>query len=231
MCGKGQKMEGKLVVISGFSGAGKGTVIGRLMEKNEGYALSVSMTTRKPRNGEKDGVQYHFVDNELFEELIRKDGFLEHAGFVDNYYGTPRAFVEENRSAGRDVLLEIEVQGAMQIREKFPDAVLIFVTPPTAEELKKRLFGRNTESTEKAMKRLRRAAEEVHSIPQYPYLIINADVDACAQSLQSVISGAWTPGKPDGPHIGGEIITDEAEKKAFAVEFAAQLDVILSALD
>ena len=145
MRGKGQKMEGKLVVISGFSGAGKGTVIGRLMEKNEGYALSVSMTTRKPRDGETDGVQYHFVENELFEELIRKDGLLEHAGFVDNYYGTPRAFVEENRAAGRDVLLEIEVQGAMQIREKFPDAVLIFVTPPTAEELKNRLFGRKTE--------------------------------------------------------------------------------------
>ena len=231
MRGKGQKMEGKLVVISGFSGAGKGTVIGRLMEQNQGYALSVSMTTRKPRDGETDGVQYHFVENEVFEELIRKNGFLEHAGFVDNYYGTPRAFVEENRAAGIDVLLEIEVQGAMQIRDKFPDAVLIFVTPPTAEELKNRRFGRKTEPMEKAMKRLRRAAEEVHSIPEYPYLIINTDVDACAQSLQSVISGSWTPERPDGPHVGGEIITGGTEKKDFAETFAAQLKEILSSLD
>lgn len=221
-------MGGKLVVISGFSGAGKGTVISRLREKNEGYALSVSMTTRQPRNGETDGVEYHFVKNEVFEDLIRKNGFLEHAGYVDHYYGTPRAFVEENMAAGRDVLLEIEVQGAMQIREKYPEAVLTFVTPPTAEELKNRLFGRKTESVEKAMGRLRRAAEEVVSIPEYPYLIINTDVDACAQSLQSVISGAWTPEAPDGPHIGGEIITDPAEKEAFARSFRAQLEKILS---
>lgn len=228
MRGKGQNMEGKLVVISGFSGAGKGTVIKQLMEQNEGYALSVSMTTRRPREGESNGVQYHFVENEVFEDLIAKDGFMEHAGYVDNYYGTPRAFVEENRSAGRDVLLEIEVQGAMQIRDKFPEAVLIFVTPPTAEELKNRLLGRRTESEEKAMKRLRRAAEEVHSIPAYPYLVINADVDACARSLQSVISGAWTPGSPDGPHTGGEIITDPAEKEAFAKTFSTQLQEILA---
>lgn len=229
MRGKGQKMEGKLVVISGFSGAGKGTVIGRMMKEHEGYALSVSMTTRKPRDGETDGVQYHFVENEVFEDLIRKNGFLEHAGFVDNYYGTPRAFVEENRSAGRDVLLEIEVQGAMQIRDQFPEAVLIFVTPPTAEELKNRLFGRKTESEEKAMKRLGRAAEEVHSIPQYPYLLINEDVDACAQSLHSIISGVWTPGSPDDAHAGGGmIITDPAEKEAFAKTFSTQLQEILA---
>ena len=221
-------MEGKLVVISGFSGAGKGTVIRRLMEQNKGYALSVSMTTRQPRKGETDGVEYHFVKNEVFEELIRQDGFLEHAGYVDHYYGTPRAFVEENMAAGRNVLLEIEVQGAMQIREKYPDAILAFVTPPTAQELKNRLFGRKTESEEKAMGRLRRAAEEAFSIPEYPYLIINEDVDACAQSLQSVISGAWTPQEPDGPHIGGEIITDPAEKEAFARTFSAQLKEIIT---
>jgi guanylate kinase len=220
-------MAGKIVVISGFSGAGKGTVIRRLMQENEGYALSVSMTTRQPRKGETDGVQYHFVTNEAFEDLIGKDGFLEHAGYVDNYYGTPRAFVEENLAAGRDVLLEIEVQGAMQIREKFPDAIMVFVAPPSAEELKKRLFGRDTESAEKAMKRLRRAAVEVESIPEYPYLVMNTDVDACAQSLQSVISGAWTPGAPDGDHTGGEIITDQAEKEAFAASFSSELEKIL----
>ena len=119
----GRCMEGKLIVISGFSGAGKGTVIRRMMQEHEGYALSVSMTTRKPREGETDGVEYHFVTNEVFEDLVRRDGLLEHAGFVDNYYGTPSAFVEENRRAGRDVLLEIEVQGAMQIREKFPETL------------------------------------------------------------------------------------------------------------
>ena len=220
-------MAGKIVVISGFSGAGKGTVIRRLMQENEGYALSVSMTTRQPRKGETDGVQYHFVTNEAFEDLIGKDGFLEHAGYVDNYYGTPRAFVEENLAAGRDVLLEIEVQGAMQIREKFPDAIMVFVAPPSAEELKKRLFGRDTESAEKAMKRLRRAAVEVESIPEYPYLVMNTDVDACAQSLHSIIIGAWTPRNPDSAHVGGEIITEASEKEAFAADFAAQLKDLL----
>lgn len=220
-------MAGKIVVISGFSGAGKGTVIRRLMQENDGYALSVSMTTRQPRKGETDGVQYHFVTNEAFENLIGKDGFLEHAGYVDNYYGTPRAFVEENLAAGRDVLLEIEVQGAMQIREKFPDAIMVFVAPPSAEELKKRLFGRDTESAEKAMKRLRRAAVEVESIPEYPYLVMNTDVDACAQSLHSIISGAWTPRNPDSAHVGGEIITEASEKEAFAADFAAQLKDLL----
>lgn len=220
-------MAGKIVVISGFSGAGKGTVIRRLMQENDGYALSVSMTTRQPRKGETDGVQYHFVTNEAFEDLIGKDGFLEHAGYVDNYYGTPRVFVEENLAAGRDVLLEIEVQGAMQIREKFPDAIMVFVAPPSAEELKKRLFGRDTESAEKAMKRLRRAAVEVESIPEYPYLVMNTDVDACAQSLHSIISGAWTPRNPDSAHVGGEIITEASEKEAFAADFAAQLKDLL----
>lgn len=220
-------MAGKIVVISGFSGAGKGTVIRRLMQENDGYALSVSMTTRQPRKGETDGVQYHFVTNEAFEDLIGKDGFLEHAGYVDNYYGTPRAFVEENLAAGRDVLLEIEVQGAMQIREKFPDAIMVFVAPRSAEELKKRLFGRDTESAEKAMKRLRRAAVEVESIPEYPYLVMNTDVDACAQSLHSIISGAWTPRNPDSAHVGGEIITEASEKEAFAADFAAQLKDLL----
>ena len=216
-------MTGKLVVISGFSGAGKGTVIRKLMQENDGYVLSVSMTTRQPREGETDGVEYHFVTNEVFEDLVKRDGLLEHAGFVDNYYGTPRAFVEENMRAGRVVLLEIEVQGAMQIRERFPEAVLIFVTPPSAAELKNRLTGRKTETMEKAMKRLRRAVEEVGFIPEYPYLIMNTDVDACAESLHAVISGTWTPQNPDGAHPGGEIITDAAEKETFARVFGAQL--------
>ena len=187
-------MQGKLVVISGFSGAGKGTVIGRLMEKNEGYALSVSMTTRKPRDGETDGVQYHFVENELFEELIRKDGLLEHAGFVDNYYGTPRAFVEENRAAGRDVLLEIEVQGAMQIREKIPEAILIFVSTPTAAELENRLVSRGTETPARVSKRLKRAVEESTEIWRYDHFVINDTVEEAADMINGIIrEGAAAP--------------------------------------
>ena len=132
-------MEGKLVVISGFSGAGKGTVVRRLMEEYGDYVLSISMTTRQPRSGERNGVEYHFVTNEEFEDLVRQEGFLEHAGYVNHYYGTPRAFAEQNMNAGRDVLLEIEVQGAMQIRKRFPEAVLIFVSPRNAQELERRL--------------------------------------------------------------------------------------------
>ena len=226
-------MSGKLVVISGFSGAGKGTVISRLRSGHDGYALSVSMTTRKPREGETDGVEYHFVTNEVFEDLIEHDGLLEHAGFVDHYYGTPRAFVEDNMRAGRDVLLEIEVQGAMQIREKFPEATLIFVSPPDAEELLRRLFGRATEKKETAMKRLRRALEEVKLIPAYPFLVINGEVEACVESLQAVIEGRYD-GKMDNAGFfvpGGEVITDPRQKQAFADRFQKDLTAVLARID
>ena len=133
---------GKLVVISGFSGVGKGTVVGRLLNDYDHYTLSVSMTTRKPREGEVHGVNYYFVSNEEFEEMIRNGGLLEYAGYADHYYGTPRSFVEENMANGKDVILEIEVQGAMQIKKAFPDAVLIFITTPSAAVMAKRLIGR-----------------------------------------------------------------------------------------
>lgn len=217
-------MRGKLVVVSGFSGAGKGTVIRKLMKEHDGYALSVSMTTRQPRNNETDGVEYHFVTNETFEELIRQDGFLEHAGYVDHYYGTPRAFVEKNRDAGRNVLLEIEVQGAMQIREKFPETVMIFLTPPDAKELRSRLFGRETEEKETAMKRLHRAVDEVRSIPEYPYLLINDDADACAETLHAIISGEIPAQQAGGSGSApGAVITDPALKEAFAERFGLEL--------
>lgn len=224
-------MSGKLVVISGFSGAGKGTVIKRLREQHDGYVLSVSMTTRKPRNDETNGVEYHFVSNEAFEELIQKDGFLEHAGYADHYYGTPRAFVDENISAGRDVLLEIEVQGAMQIRKKFPEVPLVFITPPNAAELEKRLIGRGSESPEVVTKRLTRARNEAEMIPLYDYLVINDDVDACAASLNEIIRGA-EDGDVSGKGTqavpkGGEIITDSERKKSLALSFDKELVTVL----
>ena len=127
--------KGILVVVSGFSGSGKGTVMKRLMEKYDNYALSVSVTTRNPRPGEKDGEAYFFRTKEEFEQLIREDGLIEYAQYVENYYGTPRKYVEEQLAAGKDVILEIEIQGAMKIREKFPDTLLVFVCPPSMEEL------------------------------------------------------------------------------------------------
>lgn len=217
--------QGKLAVISGFSGAGKGTVIRRLMEEHGEYVLSVSMTTRSPREGETDGVEYHFVSNEAFEALVRQDGFLEHAGYVDHYYGTPRAFAEENLQAGKNVLLEIEVQGAMQIRRKKPEAVLLFVSPPDAAELEKRLTGRGTNSKENVTKRLRRALEEAASVPEYPFLVINEVIDDCADSLHGIISGTWSADMP--PKVGGRVIVDPLEKEAFARAFGADLAKIL----
>ena len=127
--------KGILVVVSGFSGAGKGTVMKRLMEKYDDYALSVSATTRKPRPGEEDGREYFFRTRDEFEKLIEEDALLEYARYVENYYGTPRSYVEEQLQAGRNVILEIEIQGAMKIKEKIPEALLVFVTPPTVEEL------------------------------------------------------------------------------------------------
>lgn len=217
-------MEGKVAVISGFSGAGKGTVVKKLMAEHEDYALSVSMTTRKPRDGEKDGREYHFVTNEQFEDMIRRDELLEHAGFTDCYYGTPAKFVEDSLRAGKSVLLEIEVQGAMQIIKKLPQAVLIFVTPPDAAELEKRLVGRGTESQEKVTKRLRRAVEETDFIHEYPYLVINDDADACAGSIHRIISGI----SENASGQQGRIITDPDEKEAVAQKFRDNLPKVLA---
>ena len=138
--------KGILVVVSGFSGAGKGTVMKRLLEKYNDYALSISVTTRNPRPGEEDGREYFFRTKEEFEKLIKEDALIEYAQYVENYYGTPRSYVEEQLQAGKNVILEIEIQGAMKVKEKIPEALLVFVTPPTVEELEKRLKGRGTET-------------------------------------------------------------------------------------
>lgn len=178
--------KGVLIVISGFSGVGKGTVVKRLVEKYK-YSLSVSATTRAPRPGELDGVEYHFKTVEEFRNLIDYNGFIEWAQYVENYYGTPRKFVEDELEQGNNVILEIEVQGAMHVKEQYPDAVLIFITAPDAEILKQRLEGRGTEDEKVIAKRLKRAYEETDDMPQYDYLVVNDDLDTCVDDIHSVI--------------------------------------------
>ncbi len=179
--------QGVLLVVSGFSGAGKGTIMKALLEKYNNYALSVSATTRKPRTGEVDGREYFFKTKEEFEEMIENNALIEYACYVGNYYGTPRAYVEEQLAMGKDVILEIEIQGARKIRQQFPDAVLLFVSPPSAKELKERLIGRGTESYEVIEDRLSRAAEEAVGIDEYDYFVINDVVDACVEQVHRIV--------------------------------------------
>lgn len=181
------KERGILIVVSGFSGAGKGTVMKRLMEKYDNYALSVSATTRNPRPGEKDGREYFFKTTEEFEKMIAKDELIEYARYVNNYYGTPGAYVEEQLSNGKDVILEIEIQGALRVKEKRPDTLLLFITPPTASELEKRLTGRGTETLEVIKERLSRAAEEADGMDEYDYLVVNDDLEDCVDTVHNII--------------------------------------------
>lgn len=179
--------RGILVVVSGFSGAGKGTLMKRLMEKYDDYALSVSVTTRSPREGEREGREYFFRTREEFEELIAQDQLIEYARYVDNYYGTPREYVENQLSAGKDVILEIEIQGALKVKEKMPDTLLLFVTAPSARELKERLQGRGTESPELIKERLERACEEAEGISGYDYLLVNEELETCVDVMHEII--------------------------------------------
>lgn len=184
------KRKGILIVVSGFSGAGKGTLMKKLMEDYDNYALSISMTTRTPRPGEVDGREYFFVTREQFEEKIGQDGLIEYANYCGNYYGTPRAYVEQQLEAGKDVVLEIEIQGALKIKEKFPTALLLFVMPPSAEELRKRLIGRGTETQEIIDQRMHRAIEEAQGIEQYDYIVINDQLEECVKELHALIGAA-----------------------------------------
>ncbi|MBQ2745958.1 MAG: guanylate kinase [Lachnospiraceae bacterium] len=181
------KERGVLVIVSGFSGAGKGTVMKALMGKYDNYALSISATTRAPRTGEENGREYFFKSVEEFEKMIAQDQLIEYANYVGNYYGTPKAYVESKLDEGKDVILEIELQGAMKVKEKMPDTVLIFITPPTAEELKNRLVGRGTEDEATINARLRRASEEAGYMEKYDYLLINDDLDTCVRELHELI--------------------------------------------
>ena len=185
------EQKGILIVISGFSGAGKGTLVKELLRRHANdYALSISMTTRTPRPGERDGVEYFFTDKERFEETIRQDGLIEYASYYGNYYGTPKAYVEEQLAEGRNVSLEIEIQGALKIKEKFPESLLIFVTPPNAGELKRRLEGRGTESEEAIASRLARAAEESEGVEFYDYLVVNDKLEESAEEVHHLVAAA-----------------------------------------
>ena len=200
------EQKGKLVVISGFSGAGKGTLMKALLAAHpDRYALSVSATTRDPRPGEKDGVDYFFVTDETFDSMIRKDDFLEYAKYVSHSYGTPRSYVEENLNLGKNVILEIEIQGALKVKEKIKeaeemifqyngsvkekikDAVLMFVTAPDAGTLRDRLVGRGTETPEVIAARLARACEESEGIENYDYLVVNDTVDHASALIDQLI--------------------------------------------
>lgn len=179
--------EGVLTVVSGFSGAGTGTVMKRLIQKYDDYALSISVTTRNPREGERDGIEYFFKTKEEVEAMIENDEFLEYARYVDNYYGTPRFYVEEMLAKGKNVILEIEIQGAMQIKAKNQEAVLVFVTPPSFEELRNRLVGRGTETADVIESRLKRASEEAEGMPSYDYILVNDQVEDCVDRLHQII--------------------------------------------
>ena len=180
--------RGILIVVSGFSGAGKGTLMKELLRRHpDTYALSISATTRSPREGEVDGREYFFISTEEFEKMIAKDGLIEYARYVENNYGTPRGYVEEKLGQGKDVILEIEIQGALKVKKAFPDTLLLFVTPPSASELKSRLVGRGTETMDVIRSRMDRACEEAQGMENYDYLIVNDDLDTCVEEMHSII--------------------------------------------
>ena len=179
--------QGILVVVSGFSGAGKGTLMKELLKRYDNYALSISATTRAPREGETDGKEYFFVTKEQFEKMRDERKLVEYAQYVNNYYGTPKEYVEQKMAEGKDVILEIEIQGALKVKKRFPDALLLFVTPPSAEELRRRLVGRGTETVEVINARLARAAEEASGMEAYDYLLINDDLDRCVEEMHQLI--------------------------------------------
>lgn len=183
-------MDGLLIVMSGFSGAGKGTLMKRLLNDYEDYVFSVSMTTRAPREGEVDGKDYFFVTKEEFEKAIAEDGFVEYATYVGNYYGTPKAYVMEQLKKGKNVILDIEVQGAMQIKEKFPDALMLFVIPPSIKVLLERLRKRGTEDEATIQRRITQAKTECTYMDRYEYIVINDDLDTAVQQMHSMVTSA-----------------------------------------
>lgn len=183
-----EKQKGILVVVSGFSGVGKGTIMKKLLnDYKEDYALSVSATTRSPRAGEIHGQSYFFVSKEKFEDMIKENELIEYAQYVGNYYGTPKEYVFEQLDAGKSVILEIEIQGALKIKEQFPSTKLLFITAPSAQELKKRLENRGTETEDVINFRMKRAVEESEKIEKYDYLICNEEIDEAVSKVHSII--------------------------------------------
>ncbi|MCI9036731.1 MAG: guanylate kinase [Oscillospiraceae bacterium] len=180
--------KGKTFIICGPSGVGKGTVVARLLASDPTLYFSISATTRAPRPGEEDGVHYHFLTKEKFESWIAAGDFLEHAQFVGNLYGTPRLFVDQAMERGQDVLLDIEIQGAEQVRQKRPDAVRIYVAPPSWEELERRLIGRGTEDMEKVRSRLARGKEEFAAAKDFDYFVINDTVEHAVEEIRAIMT-------------------------------------------
>ena len=183
-----EQRNGLLLVISGPSGVGKGTLVNALMERNQKIKMSVSATTRAPRPGEIEGVHYFFKTEEEFKAMVDRGEFLEYIHvFGSKYYGTPRSFVEQQLENGYDVILEIDVQGAMKVKQAFPDAVLMFITAPSMSEIKSRLIGRGTETMEQVEKRFATAFQEIKMIPQYDYVIINDVVDVAVHHMEAIL--------------------------------------------
>ena len=178
--------KGVLLIISGPSGSGKGTIVERLVD-DLGYRVSISATTRNPRPNEENGVHYFFKTKEEFEKMIEAGELLEHACFCDNYYGTPKEYVERQLMEGNNIILEIEVQGALQVKKKYNDAVLIFTMPPTIAELRRRLVNRGTEDMETIDKRIKRAEEELEYLPQYDYIVINDTVEQAVRDVDCIV--------------------------------------------
>lgn len=187
---KKMQQRGILLVISGFAGSGKGTLMKELMNRYNNYVLSISATTRAPRPGEVHGREYFFISKEKFEEMIEKDELLEHAQYVGNYYGTPKSYVEEQISSGKDVILEIETQGGLIIKEKFPDSLLLFVMPPSVSELHRRLVERGTETAAVIASRMERGRQEAKDIEKYDYLVVNDDISECVERIHGTIVSA-----------------------------------------
>jgi len=180
--------KGVLLVFSGPSGAGKGTVCKELKQNNIAFRLSISATTRPPRSGEVDGVHYYFLKKDIFKEMIEDDQLLEWAEVYGNYYGTPRRFVQEELDQGNDVILEIDIQGALQVKEKFPEAVLIFIAPPSKSELELRLISRRTDSWEEIQKRLGCTIGEMKLASRYDYIVINDEVMRAVEKVLAILT-------------------------------------------